>query len=351
MSEQSVSFRVLRSVHVRSGSGVVKIAAPRQRALLAQLLVSANKTVSVSKLIDGIWGEAPPKYPDSALHIVVCRLRRALDDLARRLVRDCAGYRIEVSDDELDLTRAQALAIDAGRKMREGDAATAAATFDEALACWTGEPFADVSNFPFYGPTARQLKELRLGIVESRNAAYLRCGRHLEVLADIDALVEAEPWRERLRAHQMVALYRSDRQVEALAAYEALRRLLVSDFGVEPHADLVRLHGRILRRDPALLENRTDVQSQIRSVGAGGAAPNALGADDDADHDELVEQLRRISRNRSDIVVVDGGPNVERAWLVAELPSRIRDRASGDSLDDEDAFRRVSLADWLAEAR
>ena len=84
----------------------------------------------------------------------------------------------------------------------------------------------------------------------------MRCGRHLDVLRDIEFWIETEPWRERLRAHQMVALYRSGRQVEALAVYEDVRRLLVNEFGVDPHEDLQRLNGRILRRDPMLLAHR-----------------------------------------------------------------------------------------------
>ena len=347
--ERMVSFRVLRSVDVRVGEVGLKIAAPGQRALLAQLLVNANQTVSASTLIDGIWGGNSPKHPESALHIVVCRLRRALGPVAPRLVRDCSGYRIEVDPAELDLTRAELLAERANQLLREGDAACAAAVFDEALGCWTGEPLADVSNFPLYGGITRRLRELRLGIVEARNAAYLRSGRHLEVLADIESWVQAEPWRERLRAHQMVALYRSGRQIDALAAYEDLRTLLVNDFGVEPHTDLKRLHGRILRRDPALLANRIDPQSRERipapkTISLTGGT-NGVVDDDGA----LVDRLREISRHRDHVVLVDGGPRFQKAWLVAELPIRLSDGANGTSLDGDETLRCISLTDWLAK--
>lgn len=265
VQEHPVSFRVLSSVNVRVGETVVKVAAPRQRALLAQLLVNANQTVSTSKLIEGIWGGVPPQHPESALQVVVCRLRHALGVISPRLVRECPGYRIELDPDELDLLRAQSHAAEAHRKLRDGDPVGAASMYDAALACWMGEPLADVANFPFYDATARQLRELRLGALESRNAAYLMCGRHLDVLRDIESWIETEPWRERLRAHQMVALYRSGRQIEALAVYEDVRRLLVNEFGVDPHEDLQRLHGRILRRDPMLLAHRGDVESRRRS--------------------------------------------------------------------------------------
>ena len=256
MSEQPLAFGVLGSVRVEVDARPLKIAAPRQRALLALLLLNAEKTVSSSNLIDSIWGDAPPQHPETALHIVVCRLRQALGPVASRLVRDSAGYRIEIDPDELDLTRAQAHAVVARRWLDDRDARRAASEFDAALACWTGEPLADVTNFPFYDSFARRLRELQLGLIESRNAAYLRCGRHLEVLSDIVSWIEANPWRERLRAHYMVALYRGGRQIEALAAYDDLRRLLLTDFGVDPHEDIQELRARILQGDPTLLADR-----------------------------------------------------------------------------------------------
>jgi DNA-binding SARP family transcriptional activator len=256
MIDQPLSCSVLGAVRVDVDARVVKIAAPRQRALLALLLLDVNRTVSVSKLIEGIWGETPPQHPDAALHIVVCRLRHALDAAASRLVRDAVGYRIVLEHEAFDLTRAEAHADSARRALDAGDSLRASLAFDAALACWTGEPLADVASFPFHDSAARRLREFQLGLVESRNAAYLRCERHLDVLPDIETWIEANPWRERLRAQQMVALYRSGRQIEALAAYDDLRQLLVTDFGVDPHEELQELQVRILRGDPTLLAGR-----------------------------------------------------------------------------------------------
>jgi len=256
MIEQALSCSVLGAVRVEVDARVVKIAAPRQRALLALLLLDVNRTVSSSRLIDGIWGETPPQHPDTALHIVVCRLRQVLDTVASRLVRDAVGYRIVLEHEAFDLTRAEEHALDARRALDRGDAAQASLEFDAALACWTGEPLADVASFPFHDGAARRLREFQLGLVESRNVAYLRCGRHLDVLPDIGTWIEANPWRERLRAQQMVALFRSGRQIEALAAYDDLRRLLVTDFGVDPNEALQELQVRILRGDPTLLADR-----------------------------------------------------------------------------------------------
>jgi DNA-binding SARP family transcriptional activator len=340
-----VSFHVLGPVTVTLDGSELKITAPRQRALLANLLVNANQTVSTSKLIDGMWGGSPPQHPDSALQIVVSRLRRALDVIAPRLVRDNSGYRMELDPAELDLTRARALSVDAQRAMRDGDPAHAAATLDAALGCWTGEALAEVASFPFGDVASRQLQEFRLGLVELRNAAYLNCGRHLEVLEDIDTWIRDEPWRERLRAHQMVALYRSGRQIDALAAYEALRRLLCADFGIDPCDDIQRLHGRILRRDPKLLDHRRDAQRTIVS-----SPPDfPRSADRRVEAELLVERLREVARFPSDVVIVEAGPGVDKAWLVVEVPGR-------SSEDDAEvgagaSLHRVELVEALARCR
>jgi DNA-binding SARP family transcriptional activator len=337
-----VSFRVLGPVTATVDGSELNITAPRQRALLADLLVNANQTISSSKLIDGIWGSSPPQHPESALHIVVSRLRRALGVVAPRLVRDCSGYRIDLDPAELDLTRARAFFVDAQRAMRAGDPARAAATLDTALGCWTGETLADIASFPFGETASRQLQEFRLGLVELRNAAYLWCGRHLEVLEDIEIWIREEPWRERLRAHQMVALYRSGRQIDALAAYEALRRLLCTDFGLDPCDDIQRLHGRILRRDPELLDHRLDARRTSVS-----STPDFPRPADRSVEEELLVALREVARFPSDVLIVEGGPGVEKAWLVVEVPRPAgEDQAVGD-VGADDGLRHLSLVEAL----
>ncbi|MDP9335562.1 MAG: AfsR/SARP family transcriptional regulator [Actinomycetota bacterium] len=342
-----MSFHILGPVTVILDGSELKITAPRQRALLANLLINANQTMSTSKLIDGLWGGSPPQHPESALHIVVSRLRRALDVIAPRLIRDSSGYWMELDPAELDLTRARTLLADAQRAMRVGDAAHAAVALESALACWTGEALADVASFPFGDVAFRQLQEFRLGLVELRNAAYLNCGRHLEVLEDIDTWIRDEPWRERLRAHQMVALYRSGRQIDALAAYEALRRLLCTDFGIDPCDDLKRLHGRILRRDPQLLDHRRDTQRTIVSSTPDLPRP----ADRRVEVELLVERLREVARVPSDVVIVEGGPGAEKAWLVVEVPCRSSDDDAEGGVGAGSSLQHVTLVEALARCR
>ena len=334
MPESLMSFNVLGPVDVRVDGSTLKIAAPRQRALLTQLLLNANHSVTASTLIDGIWGAATPQHPEAALHIVVCRLRRALGVVAPRLVRDRTGYRIDVAPHEFDLARAQSRFAAASRAMRSGEMALAATSFDAALECWSGEPLADVAEFPFHDVASRRLREFQLGVVEQRNEAYLRCGRHLDVLRDIELWVSLEPWRERLRGHQMMALYSAGRQIEALAAYEDLRQILLVDFGVDPNAGLQRLHCSILRHDPDLLASLADVQAIY--VAPAPAVPLPTGGRPDVA--TLIEQLRELSPD-GDVVIVDGGPNVGRSWLVIEVPGRVA-ADTGNASIDPDRSRR-----------
>jgi DNA-binding SARP family transcriptional activator len=288
---------------VTAGTGGTRlpIAAPSQQALLAQLLLHANRTVSASALIDGIYGDAAPRHPEAALQIIVSRLRRALGHIANKLVYDGSGYRIELAGYELDLTRARAHFARGINASRRGEMALAADAFNDALECWTGDPLAELTKFSFHDAHARCLCEFQFEVLERRNDAYLACGRHAEVLRDIDPWIAREPWREGLRGQQMTALYRAGRQIDALAVYDEIRELLLNCFGVDPNSEIQKLYGSILRQE-------VEVE---------------------------VEELRSF-RDCHNVFIVDGGPNAR--WLVAEL-------TDGDAQKN---IRRVALADFVA---
>ncbi len=203
-----VRFRVLGSVGVDADGVPLAIGAPRQRALLALLLLDANRALRPHTLIEGIWGETIPQHPDAALQIVVSRLRTSLGPVADRLSSGPAGYRIAVADDELDHLRARGHFQHAQDLRERDDIQGAAAAADAALRA--GPPTRSTTSAKRRSTTPRTaiLRELRLAIYEFRNRAYLESGRHVEVLADIDTWIRDEPWRERIRAQYMVALYR-----------------------------------------------------------------------------------------------------------------------------------------------
>ena len=228
------------------------LGAPRQRAVLAVLALRANQPVTRDQLIDAIWGYEPPAAATNVVHTYVARLRRVLDPGraggSRTGILSSAGpgYVLRLGPGQLDaevfnehLSRARQLRI-------HGDPAGAAESFGAALAMWRGVPLAGVPG-PFAEVERTRLTELYLGAAEDRAEALLAAGQPTLVDAQLTLLVAEHPFRERLTGLLMLALARSGRQAEALAAYRRARRLLVAELGVEPGRDLQRLHDDILR--------------------------------------------------------------------------------------------------------
>jgi predicted ATPase/DNA-binding SARP family transcriptional activator len=221
-----------------------------RRALLAALLLRANRPVSADELIATLWGEDPPPAAVPSLHAHVSRLRRDLGgDLVRR---DAGGYVIDVGVDELDATRFEALLAEGRAALADGRFAGAAAALGAGLGLWSGPPLADVSDGPALAAEARRLTEARQEAEELLAEAELELGRHAEMVGALERQVAAEPHRERRWSLLMLALYRSGRQADALAAYHRLRQVLDDELGVDPSAELQALELSILRQDPPL---------------------------------------------------------------------------------------------------
>jgi DNA-binding SARP family transcriptional activator/streptogramin lyase len=243
-----VELRVLGSIVVIAGGQQRPLGGPRQRALLATLALYPNEVVSVGRLVDSVWGSAPPP---SARHIVqtyVSRLRSALEGVAT-LRSQAPGYILEIRPEHLDATRSERLVREARSAV---DPARAAVLLDESLSLWRGEVAEDVSIDGDARLAAQRLEQLRLDASELRVEAMLDLGQHLEVVHDLEQLVAAEPLRERFRAQLILALYRSGRQSDALAAYRDTRRYLAAELGIEPSPELRQLERQILLHDPAL---------------------------------------------------------------------------------------------------
>jgi predicted ATPase/DNA-binding SARP family transcriptional activator len=231
-----MEFRVLGPLEVLGDGGEpLPLGGRRPRAVLALLLLHRNEAVSIDRLIDAVWGDEPPASVRGALQVHVHALRKALGP--DRIVTRAPGYLVRVEPGELDAVRFEEL--------------VAGARFAEALDLWRGPALADVADQPFAAPDAARLDEARLAAIEARLAAELEAGGHDAVAGQLEALVAAHPHRERLRAQQMLALYRGGRQAEALAAYRDARDAL-DEIGLEPSAELRALEQRILRQDPEL---------------------------------------------------------------------------------------------------
>ena len=254
-----MEFRILGPLEATHGERRVELGGRKQRALLAILLVHANQVVSADKLIDELWGDAPPATAMKTLQAHLSRLRRALssnpsDESGAEassvtiLTRE-PGYVIRVGPEQLDLLRFERLLDEARRTPPDA----AADLLREALTLWRGPALADLANEPFAQTEILRLEELRLTALEQRFDADLAVGRHAEIVIELERLVRDHPLRERLRSQLMRALYRSGRQVDALAVYRETRNHLVDELGIEPSAELQELEKAILRHDPALV--------------------------------------------------------------------------------------------------
>src|SRR5919198_985762 len=188
----------------------MQLSGQKQRALLALLLLDANRVVSTDRIIDALWGEQPPRTAVTSLQNFVSQLRKLLG--AEMLLTKPPGYRLEIAPEQLDLERFRRL-VDSARKEPAEDRA---AKLQQALALWRGPPLADLGFEGFAQPEIARLEELRLAVLEDRLEAELEAGRHGEIVGELETLTDEQPLRERLRGHLMLALYRSGRQAEAL---------------------------------------------------------------------------------------------------------------------------------------
>ena len=219
---------------------------PKQRALLAWLLLHANRVVSRDRLIDALWGERPPETAVSALQGYVAGLRKVLG--AERIETRTSGYRLLADSADIDLERFRQLVSEAG-SLAPGEALLRC---EEALALWRDMPLAELDSAPFVEAERRRLDELRLAATEQLYESSLELGRHGAIVGELAALAIEHPLRERLRYQLMLALYRSGRQSEALDVFREARHRLADELGLEPGEPLRRLERAILERDPGL---------------------------------------------------------------------------------------------------
>jgi len=219
--------------------------------VLAALLLRADEIVPLERLVDEVWGEDPPPSAAHSLEAYVSRLRQTLVPHGVALERRGGGYRVALGDAVLDARLFEALVGEASQAAA-GDAERAVALATEALALWRGPVLAGVRLHHDGDSESERLEELRLRAIEIRVDADLVLGRHREVVGELRRLVDEHPYRERLVAQLMVALYRSGRQADALAAYESTRRLLMDELGVQPGRELQRLSGEIVRHEARL---------------------------------------------------------------------------------------------------
>ena len=243
-----MEFRILGPVEVAGASGrPVSVPRGRPLALLALLLLHHGAVVPVDRIVDELWPGEAPAHPQNAVQVVASRLRKALGDDV--LVSQAGGYALRLEDGALDADRFEEL-LRRGQSELAGDDSTAAVeTLRRALAIWRGPALADVRGELFAQPEIARLEDMRLACISDRIDADVALGRAEEVVGELEALVAEHPLRERLRGQLMLALYRSGRQAEALAAYRDARSVLVDELGIEPSPELRELEQAILRQE------------------------------------------------------------------------------------------------------
>ncbi|MGO9080416.1 MAG: AfsR/SARP family transcriptional regulator [Streptosporangiaceae bacterium] len=249
-----MEFGLLGPMVVRDGARQVTVSARRQRVLLAALVLSAGRVVSLDALAEVLWEGQPPAGARGALHSAVWRLRSTLGPSGCGLVdAQPPGYLIRAGDGEVDVRQFDVLAARGRAAAEAGSWAQAANLLREALGLWRGAPLADVPSQFLRDREVPHLEEQRLEMLSLRVDAELRLGRHALVVAELRQPIADYPLREHLHAQLMLGLYRDGRQADALAAYQDVRRILADELGIDPGPELRHLHQQILAGDPELL--------------------------------------------------------------------------------------------------
>jgi len=317
-----VQFHILGPLEVLERDAALALGGAKQRAVLAILLLHRGEVLSSERMIDELWGERPPATAAKTLQGYISHLRKALGE--GFLHTHGRGYQLTLAPDQVDVGQFERLAAEGRAALSDGDPATAAERLRQALGLWRGPALVDFAYEAFAQAEIARLEEARLAALEDRFDADLALGRHADVVGALEALIVEHPYRERLRAQLMLALYRCDRQADALQAYQNTRRALVEELGIEPGQRLRELEGAILAQDPALgLTLR--IQPAVPSPAEGqrgafvGRGPELA---------ELVSGLDDALAGRGRLFLLAGEPGIGKSRLAEELAVHARARGA-----------------------
>ena len=346
-----VDFAILGPLEAREEGEPIPLGGPKQRALLAMLLLEAGRVVSLDHLVEALWEGNPPATAVASLQNFIAQLRKALgpDVIETRT----PGYVVRLDPEQLDLARVRSL-VDAARA---SEPMRRAALLDDALALWRGEPLAEFRYEAFAREEIARLEEFNLTLVEERAEAKLAIGAHAEVVDELEALVRSHPLRERLRAQLMLALYRSGRQAEALESYREGRELLIEELGLEPSPLLRGVHASILRQQAFAVDRgaipEVEHFEEVAAALLAGKVTVVVGSDSEPLASELARRFgvdadtRELARVSQAVAVLNGsGPLYDTLHTLVEgdgepspvhrflagLPALLRERDAGQPL-------------------
>jgi WD40 repeat protein/DNA-binding SARP family transcriptional activator len=319
-----LEFRILGSLQALDEGHVVMPRGNKQRTLLALFLLNANETLSTDRLIDELWGDSPPATAAKTVQVHISQLRKTLargagngsDGIIRTREH---GYEFKLDPEQLDAHLFELLVAEGRRELTDGRVERACSVLEEALGLWDGPPLADVAYVPFAQREIARLDDLRAAALEQLIEAKLGLGRHDEVVRELESLVRQYPYRERFRGQLMLALYRCERQADALHAYQDARRQLVEDLGIEPGEHLRELERAILAQDPALAAHALAAVELPPELDAG-----TLLAGRGAELDWLREHWLRARGGAGRLVMVAGARGMGKTRLAAELAAEVR---------------------------
>jgi SARP family transcriptional regulator, regulator of embCAB operon len=355
MTENRIGFGVLGPLQVTVDGAPVPLGTPKQRAVLAVLVMNRNRPVGIDSLVTAAWEQWPPSEARASLHSYISNLRRLLGDSRAMLANAPPGYRLTVDD----------TACDIGRFVLEKNAgvqAAAAGRFEEAsehlsraLSEWRGAVLEDLRDFQFVDAFATALTEDKVVAHTARAEAEIACGRGYAVIGELESLTVEHPYREPLWAQLITAYYLAERQSEALDAFQRLKTTLADDLGIDPGPTVRALHERILRQEPLDVKkaarttavhtvhkidlrtsvNASSVLARLRSVNGRvyplRAAATRIGRLDDND---IVLDDANVSRHHA--VIIDTGTS----FVISDLRS-----ANGVDVGNERIRGTATLAD------